>query len=64
MEEDEDGSWIVRFKQDDAGKLRPTEQTMDILPTVMFAFNTAMDRLIEEFFPNKKEIRAFSCATW
>lgn len=57
MEEDEEGNWIVRFDQDDTGKLRPTEQTMDILPKVMFAFNTAMDRLIEEFFDDEKEIR-------
>ncbi|KAL3765305.1 hypothetical protein ACHAW5_006090 [Stephanodiscus triporus] len=57
MDEDEDGNWIVRFEQDDAGKLRPTEQTMEILPKVMFAFNTAMDRLIEEFFGDEEEIR-------
>jgi hypothetical protein len=57
MEEDEEGNWIVRFEQDETGKLRPTEQTMDILPKVMFAFNTAMDRLIEEFFADEKEIR-------
>jgi hypothetical protein len=57
MEEDEDGNWIVRFEQDDTGKLRPTEQTVDILPKVMFAFNTAMDRLIEEFFADEKKIR-------
>ena len=57
MEEDEEGNWIVRFEQDETGKLRPTEETMDILPKVMFAFNTAMDRLIEEFFADEKEIR-------
>ena len=57
MEEDEEGNWIVRFEQDETEKLRPTEQTMDILPKVMFAFNTAMDRLIEEFFADEKEIR-------
>jgi hypothetical protein len=51
MEEDENGKWVVRFEQDDdLGKLRLTEQTERLIPQVMHAFNTTMDRLIEEFF--------------
>ena len=56
MEEDENGKWIVRFEQDDdLGKLRLTKQTERLIPQVMHAFNTTMDRLIEEFFPTKND---------
>jgi len=56
MEEDENGKWIVRFEQDDdLGKLRLTKQTESLIPQVMHAFNTTMDRLIEEFFPTKND---------
>lgn len=57
MEEDEKGDWIVRFVQDDLGKLKLTKETMDILPTVMRAFNTTVDRLIKEVFGDEEEIR-------
>jgi len=57
MEEDEKGDWVVRFEQDDSGKLRLTKQTLEILPKVMEAFNTTMDRLIKELFGGEEEIR-------
>ena len=37
------------------GKLRLTKQTERLIPQVMHAFNTTMDRLIEEFFPTKND---------
>ncbi len=57
MEEDEKGDWIVRFEQDDSGKLRLTEETKEILPKVIRAFNTVLDRLIKELFGGEEEIR-------
>jgi len=57
MEEDENGDWIVRFEQNDSGKLRLTQQTKEMLPTVMRAFNTTLDRLINELFGGEEEIR-------
>lgn len=57
MEEDEKGDWVVRFEQDDSGKLRPTQQTLDILPKIMLAFNTAMDKIVEEIFGGEDDIR-------
>jgi len=57
MEEDEKGDWVVRFEQDDSGKLQLTQQTKDILPRVMEAFNITMDRLINELFGGEEEVR-------
>jgi len=57
MEEDDNGDWVVRFEQDDSGKLRLTQRTMDILPKVMEAFNITMDRLIQELFGGEEKIR-------
>ncbi len=57
MEENESGDWIVRFEQDDSGKLRLTEETMEVLPKVMEAFNITMDMLIKEVFGGEEEIR-------
>ncbi|KAL7541654.1 hypothetical protein ACHAXR_011107 [Thalassiosira sp. AJA248-18] len=57
MEEDEKGDWIVRFKQDDSGKLQLTEQTLELLPKVMNALNITMDRLIAELFDGEEEVR-------
>eukprot|EP00584_Thalassiosira_punctigera_P027168 CAMPEP_0172580340 /NCGR_PEP_ID=MMETSP1067-20121228/139706_1 /TAXON_ID=265564 ORGANISM="Thalassiosira punctigera, Strain Tpunct2005C2" /NCGR_SAMPLE_ID=MMETSP1067 /ASSEMBLY_ACC=CAM_ASM_000444 /LENGTH=890 /DNA_ID=CAMNT_0013373079 /DNA_START=75 /DNA_END=2747 /DNA_ORIENTATION=+ len=57
MEEDERGDWIVRFEQDDSGKLRLTEQTKELMPQVMEAFNTTVDRLIAELFGGEEGVR-------
>ncbi|KAL9184930.1 hypothetical protein ACHAXT_002707 [Thalassiosira profunda] len=57
MEEDDKGDWVVRFEQDDSGKLRLTERTNEIMPKVMEAFNVTMDRLINELFGGEEEIR-------
>ena len=58
MEEDENGEWIVRFEQEDeSGRLRLTQQTLNILPKVMEAFNITMDRIINEIFDGEEEIR-------
>ncbi|EED88668.1 predicted protein [Thalassiosira pseudonana CCMP1335] len=57
MEEDEKGDWVVRFEQDDSGKLRLTEQTKELLPKVMEAFNITMDRLIKELFGGDEDVR-------
>lgn len=57
MEEDEKGDWVVRFEQDDSGKLRCTKQTMEILPKVAEAFHTAMDRIIKELFGGEEAVR-------
>eukprot|EP00970_Alexandrium_tamarense_P003780 scaffold610_cov175-Alexandrium_tamarense.AAC.2 len=57
MEEDEKGDWVVRFEQDDSGKLRLTEQTKELLPKIMEAFNITMDRLIKELFGGDEDVR-------
>ena len=64
MEEDENGNWIFRFKQDYMGKLWPTKDTIDILPKAMFGFNTAMDHLIKEFYADERRSVSCICDTW
>jgi len=57
MEEDEKGDWVVRFEQDENGKLRLTEKTKELLPKVISSFNITVDRLINELFDGKHRVR-------
>ncbi|KAL7472015.1 hypothetical protein ACHAXS_012339 [Conticribra weissflogii] len=57
MEEDEKGDWVVRFEQDESGKLRLTEKTKELLPKVIAAFNITVDRLIKELFEGYEKVR-------
>ncbi len=57
MEEDEKGDWVVRFEQDESGKLRLTEKTKGLLPKVISSFNITVDRLINELFDGKHRVR-------
>mmetsp|Transcript_22559 Transcript_22559/g.45099 ORF Transcript_22559/g.45099 Transcript_22559/m.45099 type:complete len:974 (-) Transcript_22559:259-3180(-) len=57
MEEDEKGDWVVRFEQDENGKLRLTEKTKELLPKVISSFNITVDRLINELFDGYEKVR-------
>mmetsp|Transcript_7557 Transcript_7557/g.16245 ORF Transcript_7557/g.16245 Transcript_7557/m.16245 type:complete len:959 (-) Transcript_7557:151-3027(-) len=57
MEEDEKGDWVVRFEQDENGKLRLTEKTKELLPKVISSFNITVNRLINELFDGKHRVR-------
>ncbi len=57
MEENEKGDWVVRFEQDESGKLRLTEKTKGLLPKVIAAFNITVDRLIKELFEGYEKVR-------
>eukprot|EP00804_Cyclotella_cryptica_P005561 CCRYP_003073-RB/>CCRYP_003073-RB protein AED:0.04 eAED:0.04 QI:258/1/1/1/1/0.8/5/212/865 len=56
MEEEPNGDWVVRFVQN-SDKLRLTEKTKELLPSVIEAFNIAIDRLIKEIFGGDEEVR-------
>mmetsp|Transcript_22556 Transcript_22556/g.45085 ORF Transcript_22556/g.45085 Transcript_22556/m.45085 type:complete len:955 (-) Transcript_22556:259-3123(-) len=57
MEDDEKGDWVVRFEQDENGKLRLTDTTKELLPKVISSFNITVDRLINELFDGYEKVR-------
>jgi len=57
MEDDEKGDWVVRFEQDENGKLRLTDTTKELLPKVISSFNITVNRLINELFDGYEKVR-------